>query len=66
MTNRQLSIIAEQMQANQRMVRLNAERGIGLAHGQAPVNERVQKVRSTMEADSSRRKSKQTGSESDE
>lgn len=44
MSEDQKRIIREQLQANARMVRLNAERGAVYAHGQGPVNERVEQA----------------------
>jgi hypothetical protein len=44
MSDEQKRIIREQFEANARMVRLNAERGVVYAHGQGPANERVAKA----------------------
>ncbi len=46
MSEDQKRIIQEQLQANARMVQLNAERGVVYVHGQGPVNERVENIRS--------------------
>jgi hypothetical protein len=52
MSEDQKRIIRDQLQANARMVRRNAERGVVYAHGQGPVNsERLQQAQSFLQAD---------------
>jgi hypothetical protein len=50
MSEDQKRIIREQLQANARMVRRNAERGVVYEHGQGPVNERVYQIQTFLMA----------------